>query len=233
MKSIVILTGAGISAESGLPTFRGPDGLWEGHRPEDLATPEAFQHDPVLVHRFYNTRRAALRTVQPNAAHHALARLQNLSATPVHIITQNVDDLHERAQTPRVLHMHGELTKIRCSHCEHITTWEADLDSATPCPACQRPAGLRPHIVWFGEIPQHLDTIAALLQDASLFVAIGTSGHVYPAAGFVSMARAHGAHTLEINNADTLISHDFHSRRTGPATQEVPAWVQEVLSLQG
>lgn len=228
-RSIVILTGAGISAESGLPTFRDKDGLWEGHRVEDVASPEAFHRDPDLVHAFYNLRRAALFAVEPNAAHLALARLQREYNGVVSLITQNVDDLHERAGSAGVIHMHGELRKARCLRCGDIRPWMADLSADTACPHCTRSGGMRPDIVWFGEIPYHMERIADLVDHAGIFVAIGTSGHVYPAAGFVSAAKSAGAETIEINNADTLISSSFASRRSGPATIEVVRWVEKIL----
>jgi NAD-dependent deacetylase len=227
--SIVILTGAGISAESGLPTFRDKDGLWEGHRVEDVASPAGFRRDPELVHRFYNLRRAALYDVTPNAAHIALARLQREYAGRVTLITQNVDDLHERAGSEDVIHMHGELRKARCTHCERVFAWDGDLETTTPCPKCGGIGGMRPDIVWFGEIPYHMERIGELLHEADCFAAIGTSGHVHPAAGFVSAARFAGADTIEINNAGTLVSGSFHRHLTGPATSEVPRWVAGLL----
>ncbi len=226
---IVILTGAGISAESGLATFRDKDGLWEGHRVEDVACPDAFRRNPALVHRFYNLRRAALPTVEPNAAHLALARLQREYPGEVTLITQNVDDLHERAGSTGVIHMHGELRRVRCEHCWRGREWEGDLDTETPCPFCERAGGMRPDIVWFGEIPKFMERIGKALDRAGIFAAIGTSGHVYPAAGFVGMAAAAGAETLEINNAETLVSGRFDRCLTGPAGVQVPAWVAQCL----
>lgn len=227
--SIVILTGAGISAESGLPTFRDKDGLWEGHRVEDVACPDAFQQHPDRVHRFYNLRRAALRQVEPNAAHLAIARLQRALPGRVTLITQNVDDLHERAGSPQVIHMHGELTKIRCTRCDSVFPWSADLGTATPCPACGVNGHLRPDIVWFGEMPYHMGTIEEALNRADVFAAIGTSGLVYPAAGFVHIASLAGAETLEINQQDTRISPSFKRHLTGLASLQVPLWVGEIL----
>lgn len=228
--SIVILTGAGISAESGLPTFRDKDGLWEGHRVEDVACPEAFARDPARVQRFYNLRRAALTTVEPNAAHLALARLQQAWPGRVTLVTQNVDDLHERAGSTGVIHMHGELRKVRCGHCGHRMEWLDELHTTTVCPACGRSRGLRPDIVWFGEIPFHMEVIEDAVEAATLFVAIGTSGQVYPAAGLVQVARSVGAATLEINNARTTVSGCFDRHRIGPATEEVPQWVAGLLA---
>lgn len=226
---IVILTGAGISAESGLATFRDKDGLWEGHRVEEVATPEAFRRDPETVHRFYNLRRAALASAEPNAAHLALARLCREHPGPVSIITQNVDDLHERAGCADVVHMHGELRKVRCTRCGDVREWHGDLGVRDTCPACGA-AALRPDIVWFGEIPYHLELIAGLLASARVFAAIGTSGAVHPAAGFASTAASFGARTIEINNAPTLISDVFDERLIGPAATEVPRWVERLLA---
>ena len=228
-RTIVILTGAGISAESGLPTFRDKDGLWEGYRVEEVASPQAFRRNPDLVHRFYNLRRAALKTVAPNAAHQALARLQREFHGTVILITQNIDDLHERAGSTDVIHMHGELRKVFCAHCGYVAEWEGDMETGTLCPQCGRCGGMRPDIVWFGEIPYHMERIGMVLQTADVFAAVGTSGHVYPAAGFVSLAKIAGARTLEINNAQTLVSDCFDARFVGPASNEVPRWVEGVL----
>jgi NAD-dependent deacetylase len=228
--SVVVLTGAGISAESGVPTFRDKDGLWEGHRFEDVACPEAFQRNPGLVHKFYNLRRAALATVAPNSAHLALARLQRLYKGDFTLVTQNVDDLHERAGSTDVIHMHGELLKVRCNHCWRGSEWSGDLDCSTPCPHCGRSGGMRPDIVWFGEVPKSMERIGRALESAELFVSIGTSGHVYPAAGFASVAKSAGARTIEINNQPTLVSDTFDRILCGPATVEVPKWVDELLA---
>ena len=227
--SVVILTGAGISAESGLPTFRDKNGLWEGYRVEDVACPEAFARNPQLVQRFYNLRRTALQAVAPNAAHLALARLQQEFAGRVTLITQNIDDLHEQAGAREVIHMHGELRKVRCVHCGHGAAWEGDLLTTTACPGCGRSGGMRPDIVWFGEIPYHMERIERELEQADIFAAIGTSGHVYPAAGFVSVAKLAGALTIEMNNAPTLVSECFDRQLSGPATREVPRWAAELL----
>lgn len=229
IRSIVILTGAGISAESGLATFRGPDGLWEGHRVEDVATPEAFARDPVLVQRFYDARRDNLKRVKPNAAHEALARLDAEWPDELLIVTQNVDDLHERAGAGRVLHMHGELRSAWCLACGARSRWEDDLGDHPPCPACGTSGKLRPDIVWFGEIPYAMERIDRALMDADLFVSIGTSGAVYPAAGFVQTARYVGARTIEMNLEPSLGSSHFHESRIGQAGALVPAWVDEVL----
>jgi NAD-dependent deacetylase len=227
--TIVILTGAGISAESGVATFRAADGLWEGHRIEDVAAPEGFARNPLLVHRFYNLRRAGLKTVQPNAAHEALARLQRDFQGEVVLITQNVDDLHERGGSTNVLHMHGELRKVRCTACDNVSEWDTDLDETMACGSCATVGTLRPDIVWFGEVPYEMDTIEAALTRAKLFVAIGTSGHVYPAAGFVRIAQMSGAVTVEVNNAETEVSFAFNKRMTGPATEQVPKLVDWIL----
>jgi NAD-dependent deacetylase len=230
--SIVVLTGAGISAESGLATFRGAGGLWQGHRAEDVATPEAFARDPALVHRFYNQRRRQLHDpgIKPNAAHQALARLEALWPGEVLVVTQNVDDLHERAGSRRVLHMHGELRRVRCTACGNERLWLGELGVATACPACGAAGGMRPAIVWFGEMPLELDRIMAALQACDLFVAIGTSGHVYPAAGFVELVRDMGrAHTIEVNLEPSAVRSAFAECRAGPAGSLVPALVDELL----
>lgn len=223
---IFILSGAGLSAESGLKTFRAENGLWEDHRVEDVATPEAFDRDPELVQRFYNMRRAQAADAQPNAAHLALARLQAEHAGPVHLVTQNVDDLLERAGAHHVIHMHGALKDALCAACGH--RWPAPMEMAVkdPCPTCSRPA-TRPDIVWFGEMPYNMETIQAALEDSTLFVAIGTSGVVYPAAGFSQMARQLGIPTLELN----LVASGgrFDEIREGPASKVVPKWVSDVL----
>jgi NAD-dependent deacetylase len=229
IRNIVILTGAGISAESGLATFRGADGLWEGHRVEDVATPEAFRRDPDLVHAFYDARRARLNEVEPNAAHRALARLDAQWPGELLIVTQNVDDLHERAGAERLLHMHGELRSARCLACDDRMRWEKDLAPRPPCPSCGVAGRLRPDIVWFGEMPYGMDRIDRALMAADLFVSIGTSGNVYPAAGFVQTARYAGARTLEINLEPSSGSFLFDESRTGRAGDLVPAWVDEVL----
>jgi NAD-dependent deacetylase len=228
-RNIVVLTGAGISAESGLATFRGPDGLWEGHRVEDVATPQAFRRDPDLVQAFYDARRTRLRSVEPNAAHRALARLDGEWPGGLLIVTQNVDDLHERAGARRLLHMHGELKSAWCLVCDARMPWQGELSSGPACPACGEPGGLRPDIVWFGEMPYEMERIDRALLDADLFVSIGTSGAVYPAAGFVQTARYAGARTLELNLEPSLGSVWFDETRTGPAGELVPAWVDEML----
>lgn len=229
LRNLVILTGAGVSAESGIATFRGPGGLWEGHRVEDVCTPEALARDPALVHRFYDLRRAALETVQPNAAHHALARLDAAWPGELLIVTQNVDDLHERAGATRLLHMHGELRSALCAACGVRERWEEALPPESECPNCGMLA-LRPDIVFFGEMPYEMERIEAAIADADLFVSIGTSGAVYPAAGFVQTARHHGAATLEMNLEPSGGSHWFEESRMGPAGTLVPAWVDALLA---
>ena len=219
---IVVLTGAGISAESGLRTFRAEDGLWEDHRIEDVATPEAFVRDPALVHRFYNARRTAAAQAQPNAAHRALADLAKRH--DLTLVTQNVDDLHERGGSSDVIHMHGELTSALCAACGHRWPSPADTDTTMLCPACGT-AAARPDIVWFGEMPYHMEQIWAAIEQADIFAAIGTSGQVYPAAGFGQHARRSGAHCVELNLDRSAVSRDFHEHLIGPATQIVPEWV--------
>lgn len=226
--NIVILTGAGLSAESGLATFRGPDGLWEGHRVEDVCTPQALARDPALVHAFYDARRGKLADVEPNAAHRALARLDAEWPGDLLIVTQNVDDLHERAGAKRLLHMHGELKSALCTACGARHRWEASMGDAPPCPSCDTPS-LRPDIVFFGEMPYEMDRIDAALARCDLFVSIGTSGAVYPAAGFVQTARHYGAWALELNLEPSAGSFLFSESRMGPASRLVPEWVDEVL----
>jgi NAD-dependent deacetylase len=229
-KSIVVLTGAGISAESGVATFRGAGGLWEGHRVEDVATPEAYARDPALVHAFYNARRASLPGVEPNAAHHALARLEREFSGELLVVTQNVDDLHERSGSTRLLHMHGELAKGWCQACDARFAWHGPMGADSQCPRCHSVGQVRPDIVWFGEMPYHMDRIDAALARCDLFVSIGTSGNVYPAAGFVSTVRYYRrAVRLELNLEPSEGSALFSEARHGPATELVPAWVDEVL----
>jgi NAD-dependent deacetylase len=237
LRNIVILTGAGVSAESGIDTFRSAGGLWEQHRVEDVATPEAFARDPDLVLRFYAMRRAAIQEKRPNPAHDALARLDaewpDRDGYELLIVTQNVDDLHERAGARRVLHMHGEHLLAWCTACDVRSPWRQPLiaDSSgrrPPCPQCGE-RSLRPDVVWFGEMPYRMDEIYAALRKADLFVSIGTSGAVYPAAGFVRDARACGAATLELNLERSQGSAWFDESRLGPASELVPAWVDEVL----
>jgi NAD-dependent deacetylase len=230
-KRIVVLTGAGISAESGVPTFRAADGLWEGHRIEDVATPDAFARDPVLVQQFYNMRRAFLAEVVPNAAHLALAELEQKFDGDVLVVTQNVDDLHERAGTKNLIHMHGELLKMHCAECQTVYACAVDILIDAVCESCACAGTLRPDIVWFGEMPYEMERINTALQHCDLFVSIGTSGQVYPAAGFVQTARYYQrAMTLELNLDPTDSSPLFHDSRTGTATELVPVFVREVLA---
>lgn len=229
INNIVILTGAGISAESGVATFRGPDGLWEGHRVEDVATPEAFQRDPVLVQKFYDERRAKLQTVHPNAAHKALARLDASWGGDLLLITQNVDDLHDRAGSKRLLHMHGELLSGLCLACGERSVVTEALSNGPACPHCDEIA-LRPDIVWFGEMPYQMERIELALVQCDLFVSIGTSGAVYPAAGFVRSAQHYGAQTLEMNLDPSDGSLYFDESRMGKAGELVPAWVEDILN---
>ncbi len=224
---VVVLTGAGISAESGVPTFRDANGLWEGHRVEDVATPEAFLADPETVHRFYDARRAALRTVVPNPAHVALADLEPILGEDLTLVTQNIDDLHERAGSKRVVHMHGELMSALCAGCEGRWTWDGPMLGAK-CTSCGREE-LRPDVVWFGEIPYRMDEIIDALVECDLFVSVGTSGAVYPAAGFVQQARAYGARTLELNLVPSEGTFFFPEARHGLAGELVPTWVSELV----
>ena len=233
IRNIVILTGAGISAESGIDTFRsGADGgpsLWEQHRVEDVATPEAFVRDSDLVLRFYDMRREAIQTKEPNAAHFALAKLDGQWDGDLLIVTQNVDDLHERAGAKRVLHMHGEHLNAWCTACDERSRWTATLVDRPACPMCGE-AALRPDVVWFGEMPYRMDEIYAALREAHLFVSIGTSGAVYPAAGFVRDAKSLGAATLELNLERSQGSGWFDETRLGPASEIVPQWVDQILA---
>ena len=222
---VVVLTGAGISAESGVPTFRDAAGLWAGYDPMDVATPEAFAADPDLVHRFYDERRTALPQVQPNPAHRALARLEEAMGADLFLVTQNVDDLHERAGSRQVHHLHGRLRAAWCTACDARHDWDGALAARPPCPACGS-RSLRPDVVWFGEVPYDMDTVEQRLRECDLFVSIGTSGLVYPAAAFVHRARGD---TLELNLDPSAGSGDFARSRRGPASELVPAWVEELL----
>ncbi|MBV9841780.1 MAG: NAD-dependent deacylase [Sphingomonadaceae bacterium] len=226
--SIVVLTGAGISAESGLATFRGPDGLWEGRRVEEICTPQALAADRGLVLDFYDQRRRALAGVAPNAAHEALARLDAEWPGELLIVTQNVDDLHERAGAKRLIHMHGELLSALCERCGGRAPFAGDMIGGPRCGHCDADA-LRPDIVFFGEMPYAMDHIDRALMDADLFVSIGTSGAVYPAAGYVQTARYRGADTLELNLEPSAGSMMFAESRLGTASRLVPEWVEEVL----
>jgi len=229
---IFVLTGAGVSAESGLSTFRDAAGIWAKYDLNEVATPEGFARDPGLVHGFYNARRENLAEARPNAAHRALARLgEELKARggSLFLCTQNVDDLHEQGGWPEVVHMHGELLKTRCAVCGAVTPDRGALSVETPCARCGTPGFLRPDVVWFGETPMHLDAIYEALGEADLFVSVGTSGSVYPAAGFVQEARAAGIRTCEINLEPSDNAWMFDEKRYGPAGEAVPAWVEQVL----
>lgn len=228
MSRVVILTGAGISAESGLGTFRAEDGLWAQHRVEDVATPEGFRANPALVHSFYNMRRSENAKAEPNAAHKALAHLEAELDGGVTIVTQNIDDLHERGGAQNIIHMHGTLAGSLCAVCDH--RWPSAFETlpSDTCPSCGAQA-TRPDIVWFGEMPYQMERIYGLIQQAEVFAAIGTSGNVYPAAGFAHEARRAGVHTVELNLEPSLVVNDFTETRFGPATRTVPEWVEELL----
>jgi NAD-dependent deacetylase len=229
-KNIVILTGAGLSAESGVPTFRDKGGIWARYDYREVATPEGFAHNPARVHEFYNLRRRAHADIRPNAAHEALARLEREHAGEVWIVTQNVDELHEQAGSRNLIHMHGEIMSALCADCGTGRPWRDDLSVETRCAACEAAGGMRPDVVWFGEMPYHMERIAALLAAADLFISIGTSGNVYPAAGFVAEARGSGAHTVELNLEPSEGHSLFAEAVYGPATQVVPAYVDRLLS---
>lgn len=229
LRNIVVLTGAGISAESGLATFRAEDGLWENHPVEEVATPEGFARDPDLVQRFYDARRSAALAAAPNPAHEALGRLDRAWHGELLIVTQNIDDLHERGGAARVLHMHGEALSAWCTSCDAHHRWEGTLRDRPLCPVCNE-AAMRPNIVWFGEMPYRLEAIFAALARADLFVSIGTSGAVYPAAGFVQQAAANGTRTLELNLEQSAGSRLFDETRLGRASVLVPRWVEELLA---
>ncbi|MDX1491514.1 MAG: Sir2 family NAD+-dependent deacetylase [Pseudohongiellaceae bacterium] len=228
-RSIIILTGAGISAESGINTFRAADGLWENHAIEDVATPQGFARNPELVHHFYNQRRAQLlqETIAPNPAHFALAKLEREFPGEVLLVTQNVDNLHERAGSRKLLHMHGELQKMRCQETSLVFDADLELSFDSLCRCCQSQGNLRPHIVWFGEMPLHMNQITRALEGCDLFISIGTSGSVYPASGFYQIAKAHSAHTVEINLEETGSSFDEH--HYGLASSLVPKFVDQLL----
>ncbi|MFQ5564373.1 MAG: NAD-dependent deacylase [Parvularculaceae bacterium] len=233
MRRIVVLTGSGISAESGVATFRDKDGVWSKYDYREVATPEGFSANPALVHEFYNQRRRRLPTVDPNPAHRALALLERKIETAggrFTLVTQNVDDLHERAGSRNLYHMHGELLKALCAHCGDKRRHAGDLSVETACVACGHTGGMRPDVVWFGEIPRHMDEIVEALDAADLFVSIGTSGSVYPAAGFVGTARRAGAACTEFNLEPSENASLFSDSRYGKAGEIVPQWVDEVLA---
>jgi NAD-dependent deacetylase len=228
---VVVLTGAGISAESGIRTFRAADGLWEEHRVEDVATPEGFARDSELVQNFYNQRRRQLSgpEIAPNAAHLALAELEQALGDRFLLVTQNIDNLHERAGNHNIIHMHGELLKVRCERSGQVLEWAGDVQPGERCHCCQFPALLRPHVVWFGEMPLQMDEIYQALASADLFIAIGTSGHVYPAAGFVHEAKLQGAHTVELNLEPSQVGSEFEEKHYGLASEVVPMYVEKLL----
>ncbi|MCV0368454.1 NAD-dependent deacylase [Filomicrobium sp.] len=228
---IVILTGAGLSAESGLSTFRDKDGIWARYDYRDVATPEGFARNPSLVYDFYNQRRRDGMGVQPNAAHRALAKLEDAFPGDVVIVTQNIDGLHEAAGSRNLIHMHGQMAQALCALCNARSPWVEDLSADLACSACATPGGMRPDVVWFGEMPYDLDQIAAALSSCDLFISIGTSGNVYPAAGFVAAARDIGAHTVELNLEPSEGASLFAEHVHGPATEVVPAYVDKLLSV--
>lgn len=230
MPKIFVLTGAGISAESGVPTFRGSSGLWEGHRIEEVATPEAFRRNPSLVHRFYNQRRIDIQSREPNLAHRSLARLESVLGNDFTLVTQNVDDLHERGGSNNVIHMHGELLKVFCTRCRAKANCRTELTPESTCDKCSAKGTVRPDIVWFGEVPYHMEQVEAALTKCDLFAAIGTSAMVYPAAGFVDIAISRGVPTIEFNLTRTDASSYFTENRFGPATETVSKWVEEILA---
>ena len=227
-RSIVVLTGAGISRESGLHTFRDADGIWATVKIEDVATPEAFARDPARVQAFYNERRRGLAGggIVPNPAHLALAEFEARFAGDFLLVTQNIDDLHERAGSRKLIHMHGELLKARCEGCGGVAEWRTDIAVDESCPSCAVAGGMRPHVVWFGEMPFEMERIYAALEGCDLFVSIGTSGNVYPAAGFVQAARMAGARTVELNLEPSEGATLFEEAVYGPAGRVVPEWFQ-------
>ncbi len=230
--NIVILTGSGVSAESGVATFRDQDGIWAKYDYREVATPEGFAANPDLVHSFYNDRRRKLPSVNPNAAHVALAELEaglDARGGRLTLVTQNVDDLHERAGSKNILHMHGELGKATCWHCSHVCDCVADLSVEDNCAACGRQGGMRPYVVWFGEMPRFMDEAMDAILGADLFVSIGTSGSIYPAAGFAGEARSAGVKAMELNLEPSENAHVFEDSRYGPATKVVPDWVRDML----
>lgn len=229
---IVILTGAGVSADSGVSTFRDPEGVWSNYDYREVATPEGFAANPALVHQFYNARRAGVIAAAPNAAHVALARLEEKMSDALTLITQNVDDLHERAGSTHVLHMHGELLKARCTACGDVARWMSDLTVDTRCAACGADHVMRPDVVWFGEMPRLMDEIANVILRADLFISIGTSGNVYPAAGFVGEARACGIPCVELNLEPSANAFAFTDARYGRASDVVPDFVEELLATR-
>ena len=226
---IIILTGAGASAASGIPTFRGPGGFWNNHSVTELATPEGFAANPQLVHDFYNSRRERLSTVSPNPTHFAIAKLQREFAGRVTLVTQNVDDLHERGGSPEVIHMHGSLLKAWCRACDHRQDWRTGLSLETRCPNCGTIGDMRPDIVWFGEMPYGMEDIFRAMETVTMFISIGTSGEVYPAANFLSEAQNFGARTLEFNLEPSARSAEFDESYMGPAEELLPPFIERLL----
>lgn len=234
IKNIVILTGAGISAESGIRTFRDQNGLWEDHDIMEVASPGGFERNPSLVYKFYNLRRKQLLSdeVSPNPAHYSLAKLEEEFKGKVNIITQNVDDLHERSGSKNVIHMHGELLQMKCIRSKEVFSIKTNFDGHTNCPCCLQTGNLRPNIVWFGERPKHMHEIESLLRNCDLFISIGTSGQVYPAAMFVNLAKGNSnCVTIEVNKEETHVSHNFDYLLSGNASKELPPLVNQILSL--
>jgi NAD-dependent deacetylase len=232
-QSIIILSGAGLSAESGIKTFRDSDGLWENHDVNEVASLKGFQNNPSLVHSFYNERRRELKSVEPNEAHRALAKLETVSAIEILHVTQNIDNLCERAGSKNMIHMHGELLKCRCLMCGEILEGDEDTDTSIACPICNFTSewgGIRPHIVWFGEIPLRMNEIEEALSSCDLFIAIGTSGKVYPAADFVRIAKKNGAKTILLNKEKTSNLKYFDEVITGNASELVPALVTKIVT---
>lgn len=231
--SIVVLTGAGISAESGISTFRDPDGIWAQVDYREVATPQGFAANPARVHAFYNWRRRNVLTVEPNAAHVALAELEQAFAGDFLLVTQNVDTLHERAGSQRLVHMHGQHDSALCNACGQRSPWQGEMSLESQCPACGQVGHMRPDVVWFGETPYQMKRIGDALAGCDLFVSIGTSGNVYPAAGFVREARRAGARTVELNLEPSQGANDFDEAEHGPATKIVPAFVARFLGTSG
>ncbi len=228
--SIVALTGAGISAESGVATFRDPDGIWAKVDYRDVATPEGFARNPDLVHEFYNQRRGKMADYDPNAAHNALAAFEAKFAGTFTLVTQNIDNLHERGGSKNLIHMHGTHINVLCNNCGHREPWEKALSTKVACPACKTPGYLRPDVVWFGEMPYHMESIYAALSACDLFISIGTSGNVYPAAQFVQQANHAGAHTVELNLEPSQGIDEFAEAIHGKATEIVPAYLKDILA---
>jgi len=230
VKSIVILTGAGVSAESGIRTLRASDGLWENHRVEDVATPEAYERAPDLVHTFYNMRRKQLldKDIKPNAAHTAIAQLEQSDQFNILVVTQNIDNLHERAGTKNIIHMHGEVLKSFCTRTGKRVLTSGDVMPESICGCCQQANGLRPDIVWFGEMPYRMDEIYEAISRCDLFISVGTSGNVYPAAGFVQVANQSGAHTVELNLEPSAVESEFKEKLYGPATDVVVNYLDQL-----